>query len=187
MSNDFRLLGEKLIIKIGKEIRYGVYNTVADLCYPQIFKTEDERDEFAKSLDFNDFFNVYEEFEIECPTQYRAIIFLDGEQQCYWTAEVCLETNRIVSNAILSDVDEKDMAKGQPYWINPRVDDLRLYRVTRNEVIEFGETKEILILAHNEIEARDLAVETSENFNFKNSIVTKIEASEPQVVAITEA
>ena len=100
---------------------------------------------------------------------------------------MCLETNRIVSNAILSDVDEKDMAKGQPYWINPRVDDLRLYRVTRNEVIEFGETKEILILAHNEIEARDLAVETSENFNFKNSIVTKIEASEPQVVAITEA
>ena len=187
MSNDFRLLGERVTIKIGKEIRYGVYNVIGNLCYPQIFKTEDERDEFAKTLDFKDFFNVYEEFETECPTQYRAIIFGDGEHQCYWTAEVCLETNRIVNNAILSDVDEKDIVEGKPYWVKPIIDSLRLYRVTRNEAIEFGETKEILVLAHNEIEARDLAVETSENFNFKNSIVTKIEASEPQVVTITEA
>ena len=187
MPSDFRLLGEEITIKIGKEVRYGVFNVIADLCYPQIFKTKDERDEFAKSLDFSDFFNVYEEFETECPTQYRAVIFRDGEHQCYWTAGVCLETNRIVSNAILDDVDAENIAEGKPYWINPRVEDLKLYRVTRNEAIEFGETREILVLAHNEVEARDLAVETSENFNFKNSIVTKIQASEPQVVTISEA
>lgn len=176
---------EKAIIKFDDNtIKFGLYTKWGQYCFPRLYNTEKEMlDNIEKAEEEFDFDEIRENSTCIHDLS-RVIIYSESDGASYWTGLACPKCN------LLLEEYREDLCKGKPYWIGDLENDekselnLNCYKVTRTDTLDYGEDIEMIVTAQNEIEARDIAIENSENFHPNNTKVELIDLKKRSVISV---